>query len=339
MYVCVYVIFVNCWLCRGDSTIEIWNVRNAPFLERSMTVDWDDTIEDVVWCGFRLFSVGTNSELVEWNLCTLRPMKRVSVMGSACWCMCINGNENMLAIGTEAGYINIFKISDGNFHFEKHFDKQQGRILCCKFNVTDECVVSGSNGCFRVWSVARGHCIRKVNIQSKKDVIVWSLLVLLDFTILIGDSSGKLSVWNGENGHLIEDYDLTKADILTMAIDDEEKHLYCSGVDPTIIHCVRTEIKQKDRNFQRWVHIDGQTKFDHDIRSLIFVDNLLYLGGLDGFLGRMSLSPNCHLTKYPPLLQVHSLSIHVSLILPFSLPPSLSFFANHLKILLGKLHE
>lgn len=71
--------------------------------------------------------------------------------------------------------------------------------------------------------------------ESNKPTIVWCLEITGDFTIISGDSRGKLTFWDGKVGAQIESYQSHRSDILTICLSESENSLYCAGVDPNII--------------------------------------------------------------------------------------------------------
>lgn len=79
--------------------------------------------------------------------------------------------------------------------------------------------------------------------ESNKPTIVWCLEVTSDFTIISGDSRGKLTFWDGKIGSQIESYQSHKADILALCLSQSESSLYCAGVDPNIINYEKISIK------------------------------------------------------------------------------------------------
>lgn len=78
-----------------------------------------------------------------------------------------------------------------------------------------------------------------------KPTIVWCLEITDDFTVITGDSRGKLTLWDGNVGSQVESYQSHKADILAISLADDENSLYCAGVDPTIVNYQKINIKGK----------------------------------------------------------------------------------------------
>ena len=227
-------------------------MKDAPCLERCISKTPGNSVEGLAWSGDRLFSAGLSGELIEWNLQTLKPRYKQHVTGNAIWCLDVNREGTEIAIGTEEGYINIFDISDNQLQYKNLFDKQEGRVLCCRFDATGEYLVTGSLGAIRIWNCHTGHAINKMTVsskQNKQETIIWSLQVLMDFTIITGDSRGYVTIWDGKTASQVEAHQVLKADVLAVAVDEEENKLFCAGIEPTIrIYC-KTVIKREDMVF------------------------------------------------------------------------------------------
>lgn len=295
-------------LFRNDGSIEIWDVRHIPCLERTIPKSPENSVEGLAWAAERLFSAGLNGELIEWNMQTLKPRFKQHVTGNAIWCLDVNREGNEIAIGTEEGYINIFNIEDNQFQYKTLFDKQEGRVLCCRFDATGNFLVTGSMGAIRIWDTRTGHAIQKMTVTSKtkpQDTIVWSLQVLQDFTIISGDSRGHVSIWDGKTASQIETHQVLKADVLAIAVNEEEDKIFCAGIEPIIRIYAKTQIKREDMTFYRWVKFLQRRVHSHDVKALVCAQNNIYSGGVDGYLGISSATKTkATIEKYGPFLQV-----------------------------------
>ena len=89
-------------------------------------------------------------------------------------------------------------------------------------------------------------------LEKRLETIVWSVLMLNDFTVVSGDSRGKTSFWNSRNGTLLDSYQSHKGDILTVTCNQDQTVIYASGADPTIVH------------FQSVVTGENKVSFDSD---------------------------------------------------------------------------
>lgn len=131
--------------------------------------------------------------------------------------------------------------------------------------------------------------------ENNKETIVWCLAVTRDFTIISGDSRGKLTFWDGNNGSQVESYQSHKADILTLFLSNDV--LYCAGADPNIASYAKIHVKGES---YKWVKSINRKVHDHDVRALILFENKLYSGGTDAYLA-CSYHPPRTLLKYPPV--------------------------------------
>ncbi|KAJ8924814.1 hypothetical protein NQ315_000968 [Exocentrus adspersus] len=289
---------------RSDASIEIWNLNNVWFIERSIASTAENfSIEGLKWCNDRLFSVGLHGLLIEYDLRKLCAKSRSAVTGEAAFCLDIHTAKSQAAIGTEQGYLNIFKIDDDEVCFEKFLDKQEGRIICLKYDSNGEFIVSGSIDAIRIWNVETGHAIHKMTTgrsEANKPTIVWCLDVTTDFTIITGDSRGKLTFWDGKVGAQLESYQSHNADILTMCLSEDESSLCCAGVDPNILNYERISIKG-DNNY-KWVKSIRRKIHEHDVNALVICDNKLYSGGVNSYLTCCYHPPKTVLMS-PPILQ------------------------------------
>lgn len=250
----------------------------------------DSSIEAIGWANNRLFTTGLTGELIEWDLTTLEAKSKLLLTGNAAWCLDVNKQNTNVAIGTEGGFINIFDVSNSNeVNYVKIFDRQEGRILCCKFDYSGEFVVTGSADTIRIWELKTGHAIYKMTVsraEAKQETTIWSLSVLRDFTIIAGDSRGFISVWDGKTASQIDNFQAMKSgDVLTVAVNEDENIFACAGIDPKIKIFALSEIKKGDKIIQKWVKFLQRFVHEHDVKTLQFVGSRMISGGVDGYLG------------------------------------------------------
>ncbi|XP_025835846.1 U3 small nucleolar RNA-associated protein 4 homolog [Agrilus planipennis] len=293
---------------RSDDSIEIWNLNNAPFIERRIPPIVDNNYtQQLCWCNDRLFSVNLNGFLVEYDLYNLTVRHKSAVTGEAAYCLDVNNSNSQIAVGTEQGYLNIFSVNE-DVLFEKFLDKQEGRILCLKYFPNGKYIASGSIDTVRIWNVKSGQAIHRITTgraETNKETIVWDLQVTSEGIVISGDSRGKITFWDGKIGSQIESFQSHRADILSVCLSSDEKTLYCAGVDPLIISYEKVKVKGTS---QKWVKSIQRKIHDHDVRCLILLKDKLYSCGIDGYLA-CSYHPPKTVHKFPPLLPSSCISI------------------------------
>lgn len=64
----------------------------------------------------------------------------------------------------------------------------------------------------------------------------------------------------------IESYSTHKADILSIAVSDDEKSLFCSGVDPVIMNFIKLNKNTGKQMDAQWVKNVQRNIHEHDVR-------------------------------------------------------------------------
>lgn len=275
---------------RNDYSIEIWNLANAPFLERTIPGSLDKTVEVLCWAGSRLFTVGLSGDGVkEWDLQTLTPKRSLLLTGEKGICMDYNKATETIVIGTEEGIINIFDISDDDIQFVKVLDRQDHRVICCKFNEAGDKLVTGSFDAVKVWNIKTGHVDHKMSTgraDPGQETIVWCVDILSDFTIISGDSRGKITFWDGTLGTQIDYIHASAADIMCLAITEDRKHFFCSGVEQILKKYAAVKTMKNGIELEQWVRCAKRSKIHtHDVLAMVVIgDDKFISGGIDGFL-------------------------------------------------------
>ncbi|KFB35930.1 AGAP006092-PA-like protein [Anopheles sinensis] len=294
-------------IARDDGTIEIWNLSHAPFLEKTITGGDGVSIEGLAWGGSgRLFSVSLAGSLIEWDLSPgdhPRVKQTMLVTGNAAWCVDVSRDWRLLAVGTEGGYINVYRLDNDELTYERILDKQEGRIVCCRFDWTGDFLVTGSADAVRVWDVRNGHAVHKMTTgrtDRKQETTVWAVSVLKDFTIVSVDSRGRMMLFDGHLGTVLDTMVVSKADLLCLEVDAEENELYLSGVEPVIR--IYSRLSREAGAQTRFIRSVTRRIHTHDVKTVASFGKSLVSGGLDGTLVISSFPP-WRVDKYLPFLQ------------------------------------
>ena len=60
---------------------------------------------------------------------------------------------------------------------------------------------------------------------------IWSVLVLPDGTMVSGDSSGGVQLWDGQHGTRLQAFTQHRADVLAVAASPDGNILFATGID------------------------------------------------------------------------------------------------------------
>ena len=139
--------------------------------------------------------------------------------------------------------------------------------------------VGSADSVIRKYDIRSGRCLLRITLDDFKSrsTLVWDVKFLSDFTIVSADSLGKVQLWSGKHGTLIQSFHLHLADVLTLAVSVEEDEIYSSGVDAKVL-CIR---KAKSKG-SKWVKSGEVRPHTHDVRALALSSSgLLASGGVD----------------------------------------------------------
>lgn len=277
-------------------------------MERTIPGKPDNTIEAISWAGTRLFTVGLSGDgLKEWDIKTMIPKRQMLLTGEKGICMDYNKATETLAVGTEEGIINIFDVSDDDLQYVRVLDRQDHRIICCKFNDAGDKLVSGSLDAVKIWNIQTGQVIHKMSTgraDPNQETIVWCVDILNDFTVVSGDSRGKVIFWDGSMGTQIDYVHASQADIMCLSVSEDRKSFFCSGVEQILRKYTLVKISRAGSEVDQWVRCVKKSKIHtHDVLSMVTIGNeQMISGGVDGFLSFASQDLK-HFEKAGPFLQ------------------------------------
>ena len=219
----------------------------------------------------------------------MTPKRRLLLTGERGICMDYHEGKGILAVGTEEGIMNIFDVSDDDLQFHRLLDRQDHRIICCKFDDTGDRIVSGSIDAVKVWNVQTGQVVHKMSMgraEPNQETIVWCVDVLNDSTIVTGDSRGRVTFWDGILGSQIDYVHASTADIMCLSVSSDRKSLFCSGMEQVLKKYTQVTTSKAGSEVQQWVKSAKRSKIHtHDVLSMVTIGNEQVIsGGVDGFL-------------------------------------------------------
>ena len=136
----------------------------------------------------------------------------------------------------------------------------------------------------RVLDAKTGHSILRITLDKNEnqETLVWSVRFLSDDTIVSGSSLGSVGFWNSKYGTLRQSFVLHTADVLTLAVNNEEDTLFAAGVDHKIIRFKKVKTSKGETGGEAWVQACEVRPHSHDVRSLVVSRNgILVSGGVD----------------------------------------------------------
>lgn len=184
---------------------------------------------------YRLFSIGSSTYLTEWDITTGLPKQHLDSNAGAIWSLASSPDNTTLALGCEDGTAMLVDVADGSFSYSRFLERQNSRILSLSWHPKGDILVGGcADSTIRAWEVNQPHgrIIAQMKVEQlhqrgekakrskKMDTLVWAVKVASDGTIVSGDSTGSLKIWESRFWSLKQSFQVHKSDILCLAFDN-----------------------------------------------------------------------------------------------------------------------
>lgn len=291
---------------RSNGDIEIWNPRDDWVQENVILGGEGRSIEGLAWCSvagepLRLFSIGGSTVVTEWDLTTGLPLVNYDCNSGVIWSIAMSNDMTKLAVGCDNGSVVLINISGGKgvLEHESILTRQESRILSLTWTANDESLVAGcSDGRIRIWCTKaedpnKGRVLHtmKVDKSKKESTLVWSVLYLAKQNqIVSGDSTGCIKFWDLNYATLTQSFKVHDADVLCLATDLNNTHLFTSGVDRKIFQFSYIDTGKT----MKWISTSNRLFHSNDVRSMCSYQckgsDFLVSGGIEKSLVMCSMS-------------------------------------------------
>ena len=265
---------------------------------------WTQDPEDVDKNGYkipgklRLFSIGYSSAVTEWDLASGRPARHSSGNYGEIWCMAAqpkgqpittsaNGlregetSEDMesqiqnIAVGCVDGAIVLLNTAEGDLRFSRILarpSKKRSRVLSITFQNRSTIVAGHADSTIRIYDVRYKQLMRNMTLGAgpkggPKETLVWSVKCMPDGTIVSGDSTGTLRLWDGKNYTLLQRIKGHEADILDIAVSADSQTMFSGGMDRRTVIYRRMEGGLAGEK-SRWAKVSHRRFHKHDVKAM-----------------------------------------------------------------------
>jgi len=220
-------------------------------------------------------------------------------------------NTTDLAVACDDGCVRLFSVADGGIEYDRALSTSDGRVLSLAWHPTDNVLFSGTaNGTILGWDVDTRRAEVRIEVEAlgKTPTVVWSLVVLSDFTVVSGDSLGHVQIWDGRMGTLVHTFSQHKADVLALAATNggvipqaatstggaatsetprsrrpRSLRVFSAGMDGLVAAMRR--VASSDGGPCRWVKAGGHHSHSHDALTVtVNAAGVVASGGLDSQL-------------------------------------------------------
>uniref|UniRef100_A0AAR2LXX1 Anaphase-promoting complex subunit 4 WD40 domain-containing protein n=1 Tax=Pygocentrus nattereri TaxID=42514 RepID=A0AAR2LXX1_PYGNA len=273
-------------VARTDGTVEIFNRADCFFQEKVIPGRQQAATEALAWVGDRLFSAGLNGEIIEYDLDNNKTKYTIDAYGGPIWSITSNKQGTHLAVGCEDGTVKLFEVHEDRIQFERNLAKQKGRIISLSWHPSGSKIVAGMMDVIHIFDTETGQSVQRllvdrgVGTSRSQECVVWSVVYLSDGTIISGDSAGKVKMWDSRTGTLIKSHQVTKWDVLTLSVSQDETSLAVGTSEGHVVQFqfLSMVLGQEDKE---WVRTRTFKNHTHDVRAVLEVNTAIVSGGMD----------------------------------------------------------
>ncbi|KIW30514.1 uncharacterized protein PV07_06255 [Cladophialophora immunda] len=253
----------------------------------------------------RLFSTGGSTSVTEWNLNTGAPRSKAEGNFGDIWCFAAQpqlqdaktsealeggAGSQLLAAGCSDGTIILFSTEDDDLRYLRPLAQppvKKPKVLSLVWRDRNTVVAGYEDSTIRVIDVPSRIIMRNMSLGKPiegNNSVVWTVKCLPDGTIVSGDSSGELKVWDSKNYSLVQRLKSHKADILDIAMNASGDTIFSVGVDRRTV-TYKTVPLHSGTQKTRWAEVSHKRFHQHDVKCAASFESIelsmLVSGGMD----------------------------------------------------------
>ncbi|TVY39002.1 U3 small nucleolar RNA-associated protein [Lachnellula subtilissima] len=277
---------------RANGDIEIWNPLNGSWLQETVIRGGEDrSIDGLVWTQdpneevhgstiigkSRLFSIGYTTTITEWDLEKGKPLRQASGNHGDIWCLAaqpalapVKDEADGAPTGPWPGQRLIAGCTDGALvlYSTKDEDLQLQKLLTRPSSKKSQDYQCCSDSTIRIYDIRYGTMLRSMTLGvgpagGPKEILIWSIKALPDGTIVSGDSTGELRIWDGKTYTFMQRVKSHKQDILSLATSSDGTTIVSGGMDRrTVVY------KQIGKGRMRWAEVSHRRYHNHDVKTM-----------------------------------------------------------------------
>lgn len=197
-----------------------------------------------------------------------------------------------LAVGCADGSVVLLSTEEEDLRFNRILarpPKRGIRVLSLAFQDRHRIVAGHSDGNIRVYDIRGQQQVYSMTLGTAhhggpKEILVWSVKCTNDGTIVAGDSTGTVSIWDGKTYSLNQRIQGHDTDILDLAVSADGHSIFSGGMDRrTVLY--RKEGPSSGKEASRWARISHNRFHSDDIKAMAMFEStrlsVVASGGLD----------------------------------------------------------
>jgi U3 small nucleolar RNA-associated protein 4 len=278
---------------RANGDIEIWNPNDGSWHQELVLAGGKDrSVDGLVWVTdadeetaegniihgrSRLFSIGLNTTVTEWDLEKGAVKKHATGAHGDIWCLAAQplgteGSTNRkLVAGTSDGSLLLYSLEDDDLRFQRAIIKTPNKkikMVSVTFQSRHVVIVGCSDSTIRAYDIRNGTLLRQMTLGSdlaggSRDIIVWSVKCLKNGDIVTGDSTGQICIWDGKTYTQAQRIQSHTQDVLSLATNAEGTRIISGGMDRrTVLY------EPMPGHHGRWAKMWHRRYHAHDVKAM-----------------------------------------------------------------------
>ena len=288
---------------RSSGDIEIWNPSGGRWAQEIILRGGSDrSIEGLAWTHdleaedyegrktpgkLRLFSIGLSNVVTEWDLALGNPLRHSGGSYGEVWCIAAQPrwtkdsltekSEQLIALGCVDGSIVLHTTADEDLVYLRMFARtsaKKPRVLCLAWQNRTRIVAGCSDSTIRAFDiVGKGKQVGNMTLGGGRKgkplaVLIWTVKCSAqNNTIISGDSTGEIKIWNADNYTLLQRLESHTADILDLAISVDGLTMLSGGMDRKTAMYHRSTTKTKSDKGQ-WEKAFHKRVHQNDVKAM-----------------------------------------------------------------------
>ncbi|KAK5192855.1 U3 small nucleolar RNA-associated protein [Exophiala xenobiotica] len=310
-------------LGRGNGDVEIWNPQNGHWVQEVILKGKKNSIiEQLAWTRdliveegtdgsnfshgpLRLFSSSGSNSITEWDVCSGAPKRQTEGNFGDIWCFAAQPqiespakakglesgtSSQLLAAGCGNGTVILFSTEENDLRYLRPLltpPVKKPRVVSITWRDRNTVVAGYEDSAIRVIDVRSRTVVRNMSLGKPADgdhTIVWTVKCLPDGTIISGDSTGELKIWDAKNFSLVQRLKSHTHDIIDLAMSATGDTVFSFGVDRRTVSYKAVASHTGSKKL-RWAEVSHRRYHRHDVKcSAAFESSdlsVLVSGGMD----------------------------------------------------------
>lgn len=255
----------------------------------------------------RLFSSGGSSLITEWDLDRGVPKRHAEGNADDIWCFAPQPQwtdkqarnsttevqaapSQLLAAGCADGSIVLFSTADNDLRFDRVLTRphsRRSRVISITWRDRNTVVAGFEESLIRVIDIRSRQTLRSLSLGKSRDnnkALVWAVRCLPNGTILSGDSTGELKIWDSQNYSLVQRLKPHVADVLDITTNAAGTMILTCGVDRRTV-AYAPQSNNGSARTQRWYEVRHRRFHEHDVKAIASYESkslsIAVSGGMD----------------------------------------------------------